>query len=179
MAELCPSEGRHDPCIQSLHWVQRILRSLHERYSSWREHVPLVGGTPSSRGTLHTGEVGPSGGRNPRVRYEGGGWVGRGNRRGGASSTRGTLPIPLLTAKVSPKEAHHASTEHPEHTPSTIPNTQNPPPVPTQPPFCTHKTPATAVAPPPEPTATTGHQEHPLPHLDPPPTKEAPGLEET
>lgn len=81
-AELCPSEGRHDPCIQSFHWVQRILHPSHRRYIPWREHVPLAGGTPSSRGTLHTGEVGPSGGRNPRVRYEGGGWVGRGNRRG-------------------------------------------------------------------------------------------------
>ena len=125
-AELCPSEGRHDPCIQSLHWVQRILRPSHRRYFPWREHVPPTGGTPSSRGTLHTGEVGPSGGRNPRVRYEGGGWVGRGNRRGVRHPQKARFPF------------HSSRPRHPPMRHTMPPqNTQNTPP----PPFPTHKTP--------------------------------------
>lgn len=125
-AELCPSEGRHDPCIQSLHWVQRILHPSHRRYIPWREHVPPMGGTPSSRGTLHTGEVGPTGGRNPRVRYEGGGWVGRGNRRGICHPQEARFPF------------HSSRPRHPPRRHTMPPqNTQNTPP----PPFPTHKTP--------------------------------------
>ena len=125
-AELCPSEGRHDPCIQSFHWVQRILHPSHRRYISWREHVLPTGGTPSSRGTLHTGEVGPTGGRNPRVRYEGGGWVGRGNRRGLRHPHQARFPF------------HSSRPRHPTQRHTMPPqNTQNTPP----PSFPTHKTP--------------------------------------
>lgn len=134
--DLLPGGVRHGRTVS----LRGEARPLHpesplgpENPSSLPQEVhPMEGtrtstrGTPSSRGTLHTGEVGPTGGRNPRVRYEGGGWVGRGNRRGVRHPQEARFPF------------HSSRPRHPPMRHTMPPqNTQNTPP----PPFPTHKTP--------------------------------------
>lgn len=134
--DLLPGGVRHGRTVS----LRGEARPLHPEFplgpenpSSLPQEVhPMEGtrtstrGTPSSRGTLHTGEVGPTGGRNPRVRYEGGGWVGRGNRRGLRHPQEARFPF------------HSSRPRHPPRRHTMPPqNTQNTPP----PPFPTHKTP--------------------------------------
>lgn len=150
---LCsPSEGE---CIQGDLYLMGEGSSLHpeppmgtQNPSSLRVGTPPGEGVPlevhSSRGAppvegMRYSEVGTGEGY-PRVRYEGGGWVGRGDRRGVRhphqarfpynssrprhTPRRDTLhpPTPLKPRPTSPRNTSHTHSEH------------------TKPPIRTHKT---------------------------------------